>query len=263
MSESKGVEMEASDRQWARKLGRRLGLQAFRVSANALIADELARAIDKQHARRVEYLLAAPLPSLFNKHPQLPNPDSAFTDAWNRLSEFAHEKARKKYPDLYDKHSLSPLSAAVLADFPAGVDMLLAKGAIPFHRNPASPTGYGGALGAAVFHGKLDLVTKLMAQACVQAELQSQPAFRNYLLLTAVGTDCQATLDHLCKCDPDMAEKGRVYGDRKVSDFALGDGIFAARDRLKAKRAFDAAQNPPVSKYGHQPSCRPDTSPKL
>jgi hypothetical protein len=106
-----------------------------------------------------------------------------------------------------------------------------------------------------------ETITLLMAQPAVKKELESDSKFRNYLLLTVLGTDCAATLAHLAKCDPDLLEKGRVYGDHKASEFTLGEGIFAYREKLKLQRAFEASQKPAVSKYGNSaPSFKPASS---
>lgn len=256
MNDNKTMDASTDDLAWARKLKNRVGRQILRTRADAIVADALGTAIKKQQLWRVEFLLQTPLPSLFTRQPTLPNPNSVFADAWQGLSDAAREKARYRFSPLYDNHRTSPLTAAVLAGFNSGVELLLAKGAAPFYRSSASPSGYGGALGAAIFLGKYDAITLLMSQPVVKQELETQPKFRNYLLHTALGTDCAATLAHLAKCDPDLLEKGRVYGDHKAEEYTLGDGIFAYREKLKLQRAFEASQNAAVSKYGHPPKNR-------
>ncbi|TAL28939.1 MAG: hypothetical protein EPN97_13865 [Alphaproteobacteria bacterium] len=262
MSENKEINTSAADKNWARQLKRRVGRQISRSAANAIIADELAQALRQQNLLQVEFLLTTPLPSLFSRKPALPHPETAFEDAWKGMSENAREKARYWVPALYDAHRNSPLGMAVLAGFTPGVEMLTAKGACPFQTMPQNPAGYGGPLGAAIFHGKEDLITLLMKQPAVQEELKAEPKFRNYLLLTALGTDCAATLAHLATCDPELMEKGRAYGDRKASDFTLGEGIFAYKEKLKARRAFEAANKPLSDKYGAGPKYRPRTLPE-
>jgi hypothetical protein len=261
MSDTKEINTSDEDKNWARKLKRKVGRQIFRPAADAIVADELARALRQQNLARVEFLLTTPLPSLFSRKPPLPHPESAFEDAWNGLSPNSREKTRYKLPFLYDGHSTTPLGLAVLKSFFDGVELLLEKGACAFHAVPQNPAGYGGPLGASIFHGKNDLTALLMKQPSVQKELQENPAFRNWLLLTAVGTDCAATLAHLAKCDPELLEKGRVYGDQKASDFTLGEGIFAYKEKLKAQRVFEAASKPPSDKYGAGPKYRPRTLP--
>lgn len=261
MSENKAIEITTEDKDWARKLKRKVGYQPLRSTANAIVAQEVARAIEKKQLWRLNYLLTTPLPSLFSRRPALPDPETVFKDAWSDLFQSAQEKARYKLPSLYDRHCNTPLETAVLTGFFDGVAMLLEKGGAAFHVMPQNPIGYGGALGASIFHGKNDMTALLMKQPAVQKELQEKPEFRNWLLLTAVGTDCAATLAHLAVCDPDLLEKGRIYGDHKAAEFTLGEGIFADKEKLKAKRAFDAAQNPPSSKYGNGPKYRPHKRP--
>jgi hypothetical protein len=263
MSENSNITATADDFDWARKLKSRVGRQFFRSTADAIVADALGKALEKKQDWRVAYLLETPLPSLFTKQPSPLNPDGAFEDAWKGLSDTAQEKARYKFPSLSDNHRTAPLTAAALAGDLETVKLLAEKGASPFYRTDASPTGYGGALGAAIFRGQDDIVSFLMSQPAVKQELDAEPKFRNYLLLTALGTDCAATLAHLAKCDPDLLEKGRVYGDHKASEFTLGEGIFAAREKLKLQRAFEESQQPKTSKYGdggpkyrpREPSC--------
>ena len=262
MSENKAIEMTQEDQDWARKLKRRVGYQLFRSGANAIVANELARAIEKKQLWRLNYLLTTPLPSLFARKPALPNPETAFEDAWKGMFQKYQEKARYDLPSLYDLHRSTPLGAAVYAGFSEGAEMLLEKGASVFHAVPQNPTGYGGPLGASIFHGKNDLTELLMKQPSVQKELQEKPAFRNWLLLTVLGTDCAASLEHLAKCDPELMEKGRAYGDHKASEFTLGEGIFAYKEKLKVQRAFEAASKPASSKYGTGPKYRPRTLPE-
>ena len=260
MNENRATTPSNNDHIWADKLKRRVGRQVFRSTANALVADAVAEAIKGKQLWRLEFLLTTPLPSLFKKQPPLPHPDSAFADAWTGLSDAARDKARYDFPALSDNQRTRPLTATVLAGFIGGAEFLLGKGAAPFQRTTSSPTGYTGALGAAIFQGNEAAITLLMSQPAVKEELNTEPKFRNYLLLTAIGTNCAATLAHLATCDPDLLEKARVYGDHKASEFTLGDGIFADREKLKLQRAFEASQKPVVSKYGNGPSYRP--SPK-
>lgn len=257
MSENKVKSTSDDDNNWARKLKSRVGRQLFRSSADAIVANELAQALRKQQLSRVKFLLTTPLPSLFSRKPVPPHPEMAFDDAWKGLSASSREKARYHLPFLYDLHGATPLGAAVLSGFFEGAALLLEKGACAFHAMPQNPTGYGGPLGASIFHGRNDLTELLMKQPAVQKELQQKPEFRNWLLLTALGTDCAATLAHLATCDPELMEKGRAYGDRKAADFTLGEGIFAYKEKLKAQRAFEAAQKPASSKYGSGPQYRP------
>lgn len=239
-----------TDQQWAKQLRRKVGRQILRGTADAIVADALAAAIEKKQLSRVTYLLTVPLPSLFSRHPKLPDAETAFSDAWAGLGDSAREKARYNLPHLYNRHRSTPLGTAVLADSLPAAEQLLARGAQAFHASASSPTGYDGPLGAAIFLGKTEFMSLLMAQPLVTQELQTAPAFRNHLLLTALGTDCAATLKHLAQCDPELMEKGRVYGGRKAEEFTLGEGIFAYREKLKLQRAFEESQKPRISKYG-------------
>jgi hypothetical protein len=257
MNDTKAIQATDEDLMWARKLKRVVGRQLLRSTADALVADALAGAIKKKQLWRVDFLLETPLSSAFSRSPAPVSADSAFEAAWNGMWSKTREKARYKFPALNDNQRTCPLTAAAIAGFTDGAELLLKKGAAPFEKRASSPTGYTGPLSAAIFYGKEDMISLLMAQPAVKAELAAEPKFRNWILLTALGTDCAATLAHVAKCDPELMEKGRVYGDHKAEEFKLGEGIFAAKEKLKAQRAFEAAQNPPKSKYGHGPKYRP------
>jgi hypothetical protein len=253
----------AEDAAWAKALSRKVGLSLSRAQAEAKIADGLARAIAAGQVWRVTYLLTTPLPSLFTRKPALPDVEKVFTSAFDNLGRDPATTARQKFPALYDAHRASPLLLAVLKDEGAVVDLLLQKGAAPFDSASPNPTGYDGPLGAAIFLGKYALVTKLMAQPSVQKELAEKPAFRNYLLLTALGTDCQATLDHLAKCDPELLEKGRVYGDRKAAEFTLGEGVLARKKRLRAEFDAQVKEAPPAKAKKPAPLYRSRQQPEF
>jgi hypothetical protein len=257
MNDNKALTATDEDLLWAKRLKSRVGRQLLRATADAIVADALAGAIKKKQLWRVDFLLETPLSSVFARSPAPVSPDSAFSEAWKGMWNKTRENARYKLPELYDNQRTSPLTAAVLSGFTEGAELLLKKGAAPFEKSDASPTGYTGPLRAAIFRGNEDMITLLMSQPAVKAELAAEPKFRNWILLTALGTDCAATLAHVATCDPELMEKGRVYGDHKAEEFKLGDGIFAAKERLKAQRAFEASQKPKASKYGDGPKYRP------
>lgn len=252
----------ADDLAWAKALKFRVGRSLFREQADARIADELAKGIKSQNAWRVHYLLTTPLPSLFTRHPSTPDVETVFETAYNNLGEDAQQITRQKFPALYDAARTTPLLFAVIQGFEDVADLLLQRGAQPFLRSETSPTGYDGPIAAAIYHGNYPMVSKLMAQPAVQQELAEKPAFRNYLLLTALGTDCQATLDHLAKCDPELLEKGRVYGDRKASEFTLGEGVLARRRQLREDFDRKAKDRPPVKGMKPAPLYRPRQAPR-
>jgi hypothetical protein len=258
MNDTNNIQATQDDLSWARKLKSQVGRQLLRSTADAIVADALAVAIKKKQLWRVDYLLGTPLNSVFEKSPAPVSADSAFAQAWKGMWEKTRENACHKLPALYDNQKTSPLTAAVLAGFIEGAELFLKKGAAPFEKSAASPTGYTGPLRAAIFHGNEAMITLLMSQPAVKQELAAEPKFRNWILLTALGTDCAATLAHVAKCDSELMEKGRVYGDRKAEEFTLGEGIFAYREKLKLQRAFEESQKPKTSKYGDGPKYRPE-----
>jgi hypothetical protein len=246
---------EAADTAWEKDLRCRIARTAFRSEAEAKIAEEIAKAIRQKRADRLRFLLDTPLPSFFSRHPKTPDVERVF-DALHNLGENGENEARQKYPHLYDMRGTTPLMSAVIAGGRETVEVLLEKGAAPFQIAPSNPTGYAGPLGAAIFLGRYDLVEILMVHPKTQEELAEKPAFRNWLLLTAIGSDCAKTLEHLAACDPELLEKGRVYGDHRAADFSLGEGVHAYALKLKEQRAREEAERSKENKYGGGPLYR-------
>lgn len=197
--------MGENDRIWGEKLKRRLFWQPFDEKARAAVAAEIAAAIGKKDLHRLQFLLLTPFTRALSRTPLVVDAENIFAHL------YGHEKS-------------TPLALAVIKGFDEGAKLLLQHGALPFKKTEYG-LGYTGAISAAIFYDRRELMADLLLHKTAQEELKAQPGFRNYLLHAALGTDNAATLSHLLAIDPEMAEKGVVYGDRKAADFTLGTGV--------------------------------------
>lgn len=238
----------AEDLRWAEKLKRRILWTPLPARAQAKLAEALGQAIEKKRLWRLDFLLSTPLKRLGAKQPVPLGVNDAFASAWAALegdwlaTKPAADVARRDYPALYAHQRTPPLTAAVIAGFTQGAALLLAQGAAPFAPAPHVKAGFQGAIAAAIFRGNEDMMTLLMQDKAVQDELSRNPAFRNFILFTALGTDNAATLRHLATLDTDLLEKAVVYDGKKAADFTLGNGVLNRPKKPPAP--------PPPSKYG-------------
>jgi len=213
--------------------------EAFQRCANTVRslggrADDLAQAIENKDFAKMHVLLSPGLKSIFKKDIAPLEAESAFKTALEKIGEIDATLFRKRYPHLYKNQKTTPLSLAVITGFGDGAKLLIEKGAKIFHENENVKSGYTGALGAAIFRGDAEMITLLMSHASVQNELNTKPAFRNYLLQTAASADNAQSLKTIAQCDPDFMEKARAYGTMKPADFKLGEGIVRQASRLRA-----------------------------
>ncbi|MEZ0261187.1 MAG: ankyrin repeat domain-containing protein [Alphaproteobacteria bacterium] len=196
-----------------------------RRSDAVLRAEALAQAIENKDIQKMQVLLSPGLKTIFNNDIAALTPDAAFKTAFEKTGKLDATIFRKRYPYLYKNQKTTPISLAVITGFHEGVKLLVEKGAKIFEENPKVKSGYTGALGAAIFRGDAEMITLLMNHESVQNELNTKPAFRNYLLHTAASADNALSLQTIAACDADFMEKARAYDTMKASDFKLGTGI--------------------------------------
>jgi len=208
--------------EWAEMARDRLSNTARSVGGRA---DDLAQAIENKDFAKMQILLSGGLKTIFNKDIAALDAERAFKNALEKIGEIDATLFRKRYPHLYKSQKTTPLSLAVLTGFYDGAKLLIEKGAKIFHENENVKSGYTGPLGAAIFRGDEEMIRLLMGNASVQNELNTKPAFRNYLLHTVAGADNAVSLKTIAECDPDFIEKARAYGTMKAADFKLGTGI--------------------------------------
>jgi hypothetical protein len=203
---------------WARSLRERRSDAVLRGEA-------LAQAIENKDFAKMQILLSPGLKTIFNKDIAPLGADDAFKMALEKIGEIDATLFRNRYPHLYKNQKTSPLSLAVLGGFQDGAKLLIEKGAKIFEETTLAKSGYTGALGAAIYRGDDAMIKFLMSHDSVQNELNTKPAFRNYLLHTVTGADNAATLKTIAECDEGFMEKARAYGTMRAADFTLGTGI--------------------------------------
>lgn len=189
---------------WAEKLAAgALGLLR-RTSAEAYFANQMAAAIEKKEAWRLEYLLTQPLVFRHGLATVALSPVDGMNAAFRKISRGA--KSEKKYPALQEYGGMAPLTHAVRQDFAAGVKVLVAQGAGPFAQKDSSrgeDAYYHPAFQVALQFGRVDCLKAMLDSEAFKKDMAAKPArVRGFLMEWGIRGGSTAALNALLEHDP-------------------------------------------------------------
>lgn len=188
---------------WAEKLAAgALGLLR-RSSAEAYFANQMASAIERKDAWRLEYLLTQPL--VFRHGLSTVTLDAR--DGMNHAFRNAHrgKSFHKKYPALAQYGGMAPLTHAVRQDFAGGVKVLVARGAGPFAQKDSlrgDDAYYHPALQVALQFGRVDCLKAMFDSDAFKKDMAQRPArVRGFLMEWGIKGGEVAPLNALLEQD--------------------------------------------------------------
>jgi len=189
---------------WTEKLAAgALGLLR-RSSAEAYFADQMAAAIERKDAFRLEYLLTQPLVFRHGLATVKLSAEDGMNAAFRNILH--RRKHETKYPALSQYGGMAPLTHAVRQDFAEGVKVLVAQGAGPKAQRDSlrgADAYYHPALQVALQFGRVDCLKAMLDSDAFKKDFAARPArVRGFLMEWGIRGGQVPSLNALLENDP-------------------------------------------------------------
>jgi hypothetical protein len=189
---------------WAEKLaGGALGLLR-RKSAEAYFANQMAAAIERKDAWRLEYLLTQPLVFRHGLATVELSAKDGMNAAFRKI--VGSRNSQKRYPSLCEYGGMAPLTHAVRQNFAAGVKVLVAQGAGPSAQKDTlrgDDAYYHPALQVALQFGRVDCLKAMFESDSFKRDMAAKPArVRGFLMEWGIKGGQVSSLNTLLEHDP-------------------------------------------------------------
>ncbi|MEZ0261188.1 MAG: hypothetical protein ACAH80_09270 [Alphaproteobacteria bacterium] len=188
---------------WAEKLAAgALGLLR-RSSAEAYFANQMAAAIERKDAWRLEYLLTQPLVFRHGLATAALSAEDGMNKAFRQI--MWRRKREQKFPALSQYGGMAPLTHAVRQDFAEGVKVLVAQGAGPFAEKSngrGEEAYYHPALQVALQFGRVDCLKAMFESDGFKKDMAERPArVRGFLMEWGIKGNQVSSLNTLLEHD--------------------------------------------------------------